>query len=252
MSLRSSLSALGIVWAAQCAALNSQAANHFITGPGAFARLAGGHLRPMLAQGLNNNYVDFGQLVANEHSPGLFSVGFAKIAIAVCFTLAPFLLFWVVRFFHKPHLWYPVIAMAATMGNGQFAHELYLALKKREENQSRRNEKTGETEFRRRRRKKVFNYSLFYFNVMNEMSLHSPVQPSRTKKAGPRNQQSPGLALPANQFVRAKVMEPMAGRQNLIQQQEQLLQHQTKIKNSPLPGHAPLPNWQFLNDHVSS
>jgi hypothetical protein len=238
--------------AAQFAAITSLAANHFITGPGAFARLASGHLRPMLAQGyLDNNPVDFGQLVANNHSPGLLSVGFGRIAIAVCFTLAPFLLFSVVRFFHKPHLWYPVLAMAATMGNGQFAHNLYLALKKRVENQTWRNEKTGETGFRRRRRKKAFNYSLFHFHVMNEVTLHSTVQP-RTKKAGPRNQHSPGPALPANEFVRSGITELLAGQQNLIQQQEQLLQHQAKIKNSRLPGHAPLPNWQLSNDHARS
>jgi hypothetical protein len=209
----------------------------------------------MLAQGYlddKNNYVDFGQLVANNHSPGLLSVGLGKIAIAVCFTLAPILLFSVVRFFHTQHLWYPVIAMAATMGNGQFAHNLYLALKKREEHQTWRNEKTGETGFRRRRRKKAFNYSLFHFHVMSEVTLHSTVQPSRAKKAGPRNQLSPGAALPANDFVRAGVMELLAGQQNLIQQQEQLLQHQAQIKNSRLPGHTPLPDWQLLNNHASS
>lgn len=179
MSLRRTLATAGIVLAAFFAANNSPAETH------------NGHSHPWLAQGAGYTAGDDGlaQFISTEAAPN-----FSETTFAVCSALALCSLGGIIAFFRKRELWYPAVAVLVTKLNGRIAHELYLALKNRQEQDAARAGKKGDTEFRRRRRKKTFAYADFYNKVVKELSLHSTCGPARRSHSRDTTQWQAGAA----------------------------------------------------------
>jgi len=156
----------------------------------------------------------------------------------------------VIAFFRKKDLWFPVVALVATKANAKMAHELYLALKHREENVMARADRKGGTELRRRRRKKSFDYTHFYNKVMAEMSLYSTCGAPREKNGEPKgdskgngySQSATGARV--NEAIKAEVMELLAGQRNLVREQQRLLEHHARALDSRLPANPPFTKWQ--------
>jgi hypothetical protein len=95
--------------------------------------------------------------------------------------------------------------------------------------------------FRRKRRKRVFNYSKFYTSVMRELSLHSyhPANMANGKFHAnghnhvPSNGQANGHAVSngteVNQTIKSEIENLIAGQQVLIQKQKMLLEQQARL-----------------------
>lgn len=99
--------------------------------------------------------------------------------------------------------------------------------------------------FRRKRRKRVFNYSKFYMRVVKELSSHSHAPASTMKGTSPSNGhghgdshshangQPGGHTAPhratVNQVVKSEIKELIAGQEILIQKQRSLLEQQATL-----------------------
>ena len=245
MMLRRTFVLIGIVLAAQFAAIRSQAT---VTGRPVASAVAGGQVHPMLAQGtlidLNGGRAPF---MRNQSAPGgfRFSVRSPR-AFAVCSALAVWFLVCCVVFFRKPELWCPAVAMLANATNSRFAHELYIALMNREGSRAERKNGKGDTEFRRRRKKiYVYDYASFYNKAMKELSLYSTCEPARPKAVKPADK---GLSQAAanpeiKKIIRSEVTEILS------RQKDQNREQRSAFADAPIPQWQPQVGPFFYKQH---